>query len=155
MSDNDIERQQQDRQMVRDLLMEHYQRHGTLTPEGLLEEATDVAHPLHHRFEWDDSEAAHKYRLEQSRGLIRSVKIRFTTEENTPRELRAFVALKGEQTHRAEYKPVEEVVADPFQRELLVRQFLRDWKIMERRYQALGDFTVLVQQQLQEGTKSA
>jgi hypothetical protein len=44
---------------------------GNLTPEVVLEAAKDPASPLHSRFEWDDDVAAHKWRLEQARVLLR------------------------------------------------------------------------------------
>ncbi len=47
---------------------------GKLTPASVVSDASDPASPLHSCFEWDDSVAAHKYRLEQARVLIRSVK---------------------------------------------------------------------------------
>ena len=53
---------------------------GGLTPERVVERARDPNSPLHQAFEWDDTEASRKYRLEQARGLIRSVKIVVTTE---------------------------------------------------------------------------
>ena len=48
---------------------------GRITPEDVVTEAEDVNSPLHHLFEWDDGEAAHRYRLDQARHLIRSVKV--------------------------------------------------------------------------------
>lgn len=54
---------------------------GRLTPEAVVDVASDPASPLHEQFEWDDSEAAHKYRIEQARTLIRSVKVLVQVEE--------------------------------------------------------------------------
>lgn len=51
---------------------------GTITPEILVEAATDAENPLHQYFEWDDTRAAHKFRLMQARTLIRSCKIHYT-----------------------------------------------------------------------------
>lgn len=58
-------------------------KNGRLTPEAVVRAAKDPTSPLHKRFEWDDSEAAHQYRLEQARRLIRSVMVTITTEERT------------------------------------------------------------------------
>lgn len=46
---------------------------GDLTPEAVVEAAKDKRNPLHAVFEWDDSKAAHEYRLQQAGVLIRSV----------------------------------------------------------------------------------
>lgn len=48
---------------------------GTLTPEAVLAEAADANSILHDQFTWDADKAAHSWRLEQARTLIRSVKI--------------------------------------------------------------------------------
>jgi EAL domain-containing protein (putative c-di-GMP-specific phosphodiesterase class I) len=48
---------------------------GLLTPEAVVKEAADPASPLHRYFEWDNRKAAHQFRIEQARRLIRSVEI--------------------------------------------------------------------------------
>jgi hypothetical protein len=53
---------------------------GRLTPQIVLDAAKRESHPLHEYFEWDDSIAAQAWRVEQARGLIRSVKLVVTTD---------------------------------------------------------------------------
>lgn len=48
---------------------------GILTPDAVVEAASDPGSPLHDYFEWDDTEAARKYRLDQARTLIRVVRV--------------------------------------------------------------------------------
>ncbi len=57
--------------------------HGILTPDAVLEDAQKEDSPLHDQFTWDDSEAAHQWRLEQARALIRSVRVEVQTESRT------------------------------------------------------------------------
>ncbi len=45
-----------------------------VTPERLLQEASNPRNPLHRYFEWDDSRAAHKWRLEQARQMLMASK---------------------------------------------------------------------------------
>jgi len=59
------------------------ERDGRLTPESVIAKARNPKSPLHDRFEWDNSAAAHQHRLQQARGLIRSVMVTITTEERT------------------------------------------------------------------------
>lgn len=54
---------------------------GSLTPEDVVNDAKYDNSPLHKFFEWDDGEAAAKYRLEQARQLIRSVRVNVTVKE--------------------------------------------------------------------------
>lgn len=48
---------------------------GLLRIEKVIEAATDADSPLHDHFEWNDGEAAHRFRLGQARVLIRAQKI--------------------------------------------------------------------------------
>lgn len=48
--------------------------HG-IRPEDVVEAARDKKHPLHSRFDWNDKIAGHKWRLQQARQLINSVRV--------------------------------------------------------------------------------
>jgi hypothetical protein len=48
---------------------------GFLRPEAVVEEARDEKSPLHGAFCWDDTKAAHLYRLDQAQRLIRKFHI--------------------------------------------------------------------------------
>jgi hypothetical protein len=55
---------------------------GRLEPDIVLEAARDERSPLHGEFEWDTEEAAYRWRLEQARALIRSVRVVVTVEDH-------------------------------------------------------------------------
>jgi len=48
---------------------------GKLTPDLVVQDAEDADSPLHELFEWDDGVAGHKYRLDQARQVITSVRV--------------------------------------------------------------------------------
>lgn len=50
-------------------------RLGSFTPKQVVETATAPSSPLHKYFEWDDSRAAHAYRLTQARHLVGAIYI--------------------------------------------------------------------------------
>lgn len=56
---------------------------GRLTPSLVVASATPEDSPLHDQFEWNDSIAGHKWRLDQARELIKSVSVLFRTEYST------------------------------------------------------------------------
>lgn len=61
---------------------------GLITPEAVVQDATDPDSPLHDQFEWDDSIAAAKHRLWQARCVISSVTVKYEVESkviSTPR----------------------------------------------------------------------
>ena len=56
---------------------------GILTPDAVVAEAQAKNSILHDMFEWDNKKAAHEYRIDQARTLIRSVRVIITTEKTT------------------------------------------------------------------------
>jgi hypothetical protein len=56
---------------------------GELTPDAVVEDAKNKTSPLHRYFDWKDREAAHKWRLEQARTLIRGVRFEVETTERS------------------------------------------------------------------------
>lgn len=60
-------------------------RSGRLTPEQVVDAARSPSSAIHECFEWDDSTAAEKYRVEQARDLLKRVKIEVEIHETTIR----------------------------------------------------------------------
>ena len=60
-----------------------YSAKGILLPEDVIEAAKPKTSPLHNLFDWDNKSAAHKYRVEQARALIRSVRTTYITEKRS------------------------------------------------------------------------
>lgn len=117
-------------------------QHGSLTPALVVDAARDPEHALHSRFDWDDTVAAEKWRREQAGHLIRAVRIQ--VDPTRPTDLRGYVAVKGEESHQSEYVPTERALADPFTRELLLRQMKRDWQNFKRRWEHMAEFAALI-----------
>jgi hypothetical protein len=55
---------------VERVLTEMVKEHGGISPQMIVDEASDPGHELHKYFEWDDSLAAAKYRLSQATQMI-------------------------------------------------------------------------------------
>lgn len=102
---------------VLDVLRGLYERDGKLTAESVLAAAQDVSSPIHSLFEWDDTIAAHEYRLEQARRVVRMT---ITTVEGE--RVRAFVHLRSVDT----YTPIEDALATTDWRQEILDQFHRD-----------------------------
>ncbi len=50
-------------------------KHGRITPGNVLEESRPTGAVLHSLFEWNDSAAAEKFRLEQAREVIGNIAV--------------------------------------------------------------------------------
>jgi hypothetical protein len=61
------------RDEIRKALSSIYEKNGCVDAETVVKAAKPKNSPLHDHFEWNDGEAAHKYRLIQARTMIRSV----------------------------------------------------------------------------------
>ena len=138
------------RAMTRDELQKIYDQRGQLTPALVVEEASDPAHPLHSRFEWDNSVAGERWRKAQAQELIRSVKVVYkqATERDPARSVRAFHAVRRPDGNV--YEPAERVVEDPFTRQLVLADMEREWKALKRRYEQFSEFAAMVRQDLEE-----
>ena len=127
---------------LRDHLSAIYETHGLLTPKVVVNEARSPSHPLHDRFEWDDSVAGEKYREQQAAELIRSVKVVWRDKEPGTAPVRAFVHM--ERADGNTYVPIEQVAQDDISTAILLRQAEREWKQMLRRYEGLAGFLEMI-----------
>ncbi len=116
------------------------EKHKKLTPAVVLKEARNPDHPLHSRFEWDDSVAAERYRLEQARNLISLVRVSYTDSAGETKSVRQYQAVRASDANQYEYEPVEEVLADPFKRKLVMQDMQRQVEELVARYEHLTEF---------------
>jgi hypothetical protein len=108
-------------------------KQGKLTPQIVLKEASAQSHPLHAYFDWDDSAAAKKWRLQQAGHLVRCITV--TIEDvKTPEACRAFVSVAlpddPDKSNKV-FLGIERVMRDDqLRKQLLTRakRELRDWQ---------------------------
>lgn len=116
---------------------------GRLTPALVVEAARPDDHPLHPRFEWDDSIAGEQWRRQQAHELIQSVRIVYTKPGSEQQSsVRAFHAVRDEQGHA--YRPTDEILADPLLTKMLMADMKREWTTLRARYEAFAEFRELV-----------
>lgn len=134
---------------LRDQLKTIRDQTGTLTPSNVVAAATPDNHPLHHRFEWDDTIAGPKYREIQAADLIRSVKITYRSSPAAePHTVRAFHAVKT--NTETEYVDIDDVATDDFARALVLRNAQIEWNTLKRKWQHLAEFMAIVAEDVKE-----
>jgi hypothetical protein len=116
---------------------------GELVPRHVVDVARDTAHPLHQCFNWDDTEAAEKYRIGQAAQLIRTIKITIVTDSETFK-VRAYHAYRNIGQDRPGYVPDAMVQALPEAKTILLQSMRRDWVTYKRRYGHLSEFWDMV-----------
>ena len=87
-------------------------RDGCCRPSRVVELAKNRKSPLHGAFEWDDDVAAHKFRLNQARNLIRAVGV-VVDGGGAPRVVEAFVHVPAVGDEKAKYLSIEKLQQDP------------------------------------------
>jgi hypothetical protein len=126
-------------------------RDQEVVPLTLVEESRPVDAPLHDTFEWDDSEAAERYREDQAKRLIGALKVVFVrndTEEPLP-PMRAYVSVVD--TPRLEmyessapklrhYRPIVKVMSTEDLRDQYRRQAFDTLCGWRDRYADIDDF---------------
>lgn len=117
---------------------------GNITPRSVVEKAKSKRSALHRHFEWDDSVAAEKFRLEQARKVIRSIEIIHVQAPTVPAKAYSLVTrapAKVQEPHQPQkvYTSTEEALQDPVMRDELLGEAIRDAIAFRRRYAALQE----------------
>ena len=107
---------------------------GMISPDRVVDFAKNPKTALHARFNWDNTEAAHQYRLWQARQLIR-VRMIYLPQSDKP--VRAFVSLSNERGGKGGYRPMELVLRSRPMREQMLSDALADFEILRRKYATL------------------
>jgi len=115
------------------------EKHGTLQPEAVVEEASQETSPLHPYFTWDDSEAARKHRKEEARKLVRSVTIKKVNREEPSGTTRAFVHVRDPEEGDG-YQSTDVAMTEADKREQILGRAARDLQRFKDRYQHLSEF---------------
>lgn len=106
-----------------------------LTPQSVLDANRAEGTPLHDSFEWDDTEAAEKYRLNQAGHFIRCITVSVQREEQEkPEAVRAyFTVTKGK------YESTQDIIADAEKRDTLLEKALSEFNSYMKKYETLKE----------------
>lgn len=108
------------------------EKKNQLTAQDVVNDARSTESPTHDYFEWDDSIAAEKHRLEQARCLIRSIDI-IVTYQGEERPIRAIVCV--EHSGKEAYTPIQVVAKNADLRQQVVEKALNEIISWQRRYE--------------------
>jgi hypothetical protein len=129
---------------LRSQLQAVYDDRGRLTPQIVVDAARPADHPLHGRFEWDDTIAGEAWRRYQAHELIQSVRIvvRKATEQEAALTVRGFHAIRGDDGYV--YEPNDRIIENAFLTELLLRDMEREWRQLQERWRNYQEFVDMV-----------
>lgn len=113
---------------------------GVLKPELVVESARSPLSPLHDKFTWDDTQAAHEFRLQEARKLIR-VTVHMLPNGRGEEE-RVWVSLKHDQAQEGGgYRTLVSVLSDADLRKQLLQQSLKDMQYFSEKYSHLEELS--------------
>lgn len=123
-------------QVVGEICEELQNSQQGLTPETLLEVASDKSCPLHDEFEWRDDVAAQKYRLHQAATMIRAVTIVIESGKAEQTNERAFVSKPGGESA---YVSLKNAISNDTWREHLLKQATDELRWFQGKYRRLEE----------------
>ena len=109
----------------------------TYTPEQIVEKATDESTELHKCFEWDDSAAAHKYRLSQAQGIVRCLVL--VNEKVEDKEFPQVRAIVSTNTRENTYEPVKITIRNVDSYERLKAEAFRELEAFRKKYAVIEE----------------
>lgn len=105
------------------------------TPKTLLEYARNQDTELHKCYTWNDTEAAEKHRLYESRKILCNLVIAEVKDEKIePTKLRLFHKADG-----AEYKPIQFIVKNKPEYEVLLERAMSELRVFKQKYSMLSE----------------
>lgn len=129
-----------------DLVMEELKsiedRDGVLKPEAVVEFARNKKSALHTQFNWDNNDAAQKYRLWQARQLIR-IKVVTIKTENDEVVTNAFVHFDSDANQEGGYRHIVKVLNDDLLKEQMLNNALRELQTFKKKYAELRSLSQL------------
>lgn len=111
-----------------------------VTPRQIVDRARDSETELHKCFEWDDSKAADKYRLQQARSIVCNLVIKESVDKPETIPVRVFHKTEG----TSGYKPLALVVKDPDEYSKLLAQALSELRAFKLKYHSLSELSEIL-----------
>ena len=121
-----------DPQKVGEHLNRLHGRNGELTAEIVLKDASRPNSPTHDAFEWDESTAAHEYRLVQARKLLAAI-VFVPNEQPDAEPLRFYIHIQNGESY---YTTLIAAMSDDQKRASVLSRALKELDAWRKRYQA-------------------
>lgn len=112
-----------------------------ITPGDVLKDAKSPKSPLHDRFDWDDSEAAEKWRLTQAGALIRQLKVKVVDLKTEEERITKYAINVVTKDGGRKYVTTEKAMSDADLRAQMLGDARRDMLIFQRKYAILNELS--------------
>lgn len=104
-----------------------------ITPQEMIEKARNEQSELHKCFEWNDTVAAEKYRLQQARNVLSMLVFKPKTEEEQP------VRIFSLTTEKSTYQPTKQFLVQADEYQDLLKRALAELETFKRKYRTINE----------------
>lgn len=104
-----------------------------ITPQKMVEKARNEQSELHKCFEWNDTVAAEKYRLQQAKIVLSMLVFKPKTEEEQP------VRIFSLTTEKSVYQPTKQFLVQADEYQDLLKRALAELETFKRKYSTLSE----------------
>lgn len=104
-----------------------------ITPQEIVEKARDENSELHKCFEWDDTIAAEKYRIQQAKTILLNLVVINIDKEETPRRVYQISSQKNV------YQPVKFFLQNSDEYSLLLKRAKEELIAIRKRYAEIAE----------------
>ncbi len=122
--------------ITKELIRLNQENGGVLTPHEIVEAAKNENSPLHDFFDWNDTEAARKWRIEQARHMLR-ICVWYDNRVSEKNPMRVFVSLTTDRKENEGYRVITEVMNDEERRAVLMSDAEKELATFQRKYSML------------------
>lgn len=116
-------------------------RDGEVTKEAFLEASRPEDSPTHKCFEWDDSVAAEKYRLNQAYHVILDLEVTVAEDTSGSRTPAYVNVIQKTSSESAKYKSIDIAMSDDEMRMNVIRNALSEFEKTKVKYSHLVELT--------------
>lgn len=113
-----------------------------ITAKELLDESRDENAPLHCCFEWDDTIAAEKYRVDQARRIINSIEVKVIHDDKSEIKTRFFLNVQPVAPKKpGEFVGIDRVLSNENYRKQALSNALIELRAFQRKYTAYEELS--------------
>lgn len=123
-------------------------KHNGITAEIILNESRDDEALLHPCFEWDNSKAAERYRLQQAKTLMSNLVqveiIEDKSQKSANTHVRAFVSIEP-RSNKAVYRPVCLAMSNEETKRIVIANAYKELLMFRDKYEKFTEFKSVIE----------
>lgn len=126
-----------DPNIVGQAIEEIEKEHGEVTAKLLLEKARPKKSKLHKLFEWNDTVAAERWRLDQATKIITAIAVTYEDDAEDPKTVRAFANVGAK--NKGSFITMATALSNEKSRSIVLQHALDELRAFQSKYNGLSE----------------